>query len=53
MTRMHKRAAANREIATKYQGLQTIEEAVKAIKSFRGPKFDQTVANAKAVLPHR
>ncbi len=38
-----KRAQANTEIATKYQGPQTMEDAVKAIKSFKGPKFDQSV----------
>lgn len=43
MARMNKRAAANREIAAKLQDLQTIENAVKSLKSFRGPKFDQSV----------
>lgn len=43
MTRMTKRAAANRELAAKHQGQQTIETAVKSLKSFRGPKFDQSV----------
>lgn len=38
-----KRAAANREIAAKYKDPQSIENAVKALKSFRGPKFDQAV----------
>jgi large subunit ribosomal protein L1 len=38
-----KRAKANAEIAAKYNGPQTMQEAVKAIKSFKGPKFDQTV----------
>lgn len=42
---MHKtkRAKANADIAAKYQGPQPVAEAVKAIKSFKGPKFDQTV----------
>ncbi len=43
MARMNKRTAANREIAAKIQGQQTIEDAVKSLKSFRGPKFDQSV----------
>ena len=38
-----KRSAANTQIAEKYQGPQPIAEAVKAIKSFKGPKFDQSV----------
>ena len=38
-----KRSAANTQIAAKYQGPQSISEAVKAIKSFKGPKFDQSV----------
>lgn len=43
MSNASKRAAANREIAAQYEGPQTIENAVKAIKSFRSPKFDQSV----------
>ena len=38
-----KRRRANDEIAAKYQGPQPMAEAIKAIKSFKGPKFDQTV----------
>ena len=38
-----KRAKANAEIAAKYTGPQTIETAVKAVKSFKGPKFDQSI----------
>lgn len=42
---MHKtkRAKANAEIAAKYQGPQSVADAIKALKSFKGPKFDQTV----------
>ncbi len=43
MSSLTKRAAANREIAAKYQEPQSIENAIKALKSFRGPKFDQAV----------
>jgi len=43
MPKPSKRTRANLEIATRYAGPQTIENAVKALKSFRGPKFDQTV----------
>ncbi|MDY7107228.1 MAG: 50S ribosomal protein L1 [Planctomycetota bacterium] len=38
-----KRAKANAEIAAKYAGPQSMQEAVKAVKSFKGPKFDQAV----------
>jgi large subunit ribosomal protein L1 len=38
-----KRAKANVAIAEKYAGPQTIPNAVKGLKSFKGPKFDQTV----------
>jgi len=38
-----KRAKANTEIAAKHQGPQTMQDAIKALKSFKGPKFDQTV----------
>ena len=43
MGSLTKRAAANREIASKYQEPQSIENAIKALKSFRGPKFNQAV----------
>jgi large subunit ribosomal protein L1 len=43
MTGMSKRAAANTQIAAKTTGPQPIEEAVKTIKSFKGPRFDQSV----------
>ena len=38
-----KRAAANAEIAAKIQGPQPITEAVRTLKAFKGPRFDQTV----------
>lgn len=38
-----KRAKANQAIAEKYVGPQTMPETVKALKSFKGPKFDQAV----------
>ncbi|MHC5005122.1 MAG: 50S ribosomal protein L1 [Planctomycetota bacterium] len=38
-----KRASANREILEKNPGQKTAEEAIKIVKSFRGPKFDQSV----------
>lgn len=38
-----KRAKANADIAAKYKGPQPVAEAIKAVKSFKGPKFDQTV----------
>lgn len=38
-----KRAAANAQIAEKLQAPQALPEAVAALKSFKGPKFDQTV----------
>ena len=38
-----KRAAANAQIATRIEGHQPIEEAIRALKSFKGPRFDQTV----------
>lgn len=41
--RSTKRSKANVELAAKYRGPQSIEDAVKAVKSFKGPKFDQTV----------
>ena len=40
---MTKRAKANKELAAKYDGPQTREEAIKAVKSFKGTKFDQSV----------
>jgi large subunit ribosomal protein L1 len=43
MTVMTKRAKANDEIATRYEGPQPIADAIKALKSFKGPKFDQSV----------
>ncbi len=44
MARVAKRAAANGQIAAKIQaGPRPIAEAVKAIKSFKGPRFDQSV----------
>ena len=41
--RNHKRAAANTQIAAKVEGPQTITDAVRLLKSFKGPRFDQTV----------
>ena len=38
-----KRTKANAEIAEKYRGPQTVADAIKAIKQFKGPKFDQTI----------
>jgi len=38
-----KRSKANAEIAQKYAGPQTPEDAIKAVKSFKGPKFDQSI----------
>ncbi len=44
MVKLAKRAAANEQIAQKHPGdPQPISDAVKALKSFKGPKFDQTV----------
>lgn len=43
MSPVTKRTKANREIASKHQGPQQVAEAVKVLKSFKGPKFDQTV----------
>jgi len=40
---MTKKAKANREILAKYEGPQDPETAIKALKEFKGPKFDQTV----------
>ena len=38
-----KRKSANSEIASKFIGPQPIETAIKAVKSFKGPKFDQSI----------
>ena len=43
MPTMTKRAKANREIVAKINGPQPVPDAVKALKSFKAPKFDQTV----------
>ncbi|MCP3904185.1 MAG: 50S ribosomal protein L1 [Planctomycetes bacterium] len=43
MPSMTKRHRANQEIAAKYEGGQSPEVAIKALKSFKGPKFDQSV----------
>lgn len=43
MPKMNKRHRANTEIASKYSGPQQLPDAIKAIKSFKGPKFDQAV----------
>jgi large subunit ribosomal protein L1 len=40
---MTRKAKANREIAAKYEGPQELETAIKALKEFKAPKFDQTV----------
>ena len=40
---MTKRTNANAQIATQYQGPQSATVAIKALKSFKGPKFDQAV----------
>ncbi|MHC4949238.1 MAG: 50S ribosomal protein L1 [Planctomycetota bacterium] len=38
-----KRTKANAEIKARYQGPQPIDDAVKAVKSFKAPSFDQSV----------
>jgi large subunit ribosomal protein L1 len=38
-----KRAKANSEIAEKHGGPQSMPDAIKVLKSFKGPKFDQSV----------
>ncbi len=38
-----KRAAANAQISEKIEGPQPVAEAVRALKSFKAPRFDQTV----------
>ena len=44
MVKLAKRGAANQQIAEKLPSApQQITDAVKALKSFKGPKFDQTV----------
>ena len=40
---LSKRTKVNREIADKAKGPQPAPEAVKVLKSFKGPKFDQTI----------
>jgi large subunit ribosomal protein L1 len=40
---MTKRTKTNREIISKLTGPQPVPEAVKVLKSFKAPKFDQTV----------
>ena len=39
----NKRNAANSVIAEKITGAQPVAEAVKTLKTFKGPRFDQTV----------
>lgn len=43
MPTMTKRAKANHEIAAKFKGPQPVPDAIKAVKSFKSPKFDQTI----------
>ena len=43
MPTISKRIRANQEILSKHQGPQAIPDAVKVLKSFKGPKFDQTI----------
>ncbi|MCI0675169.1 MAG: 50S ribosomal protein L1 [Phycisphaerales bacterium] len=43
MPTMTKRSKANREIAQKFKGPQPVPDAIKAVKSFKSPKFDQTI----------
>lgn len=38
-----KRTKANRELAARYEAPQTPADAIKAVKSFKAPKFDQSV----------
>ncbi len=40
---MTKRTKANEQIAAKYSGPQPMPEAIKALKTFKGPKFDQSI----------
>lgn len=43
MPMISKRIKANQEILAKHKGAQPIPDAVKVLKSFKGPKFDQTI----------
>ncbi|MEM7229122.1 MAG: 50S ribosomal protein L1 [Planctomycetota bacterium] len=43
MRRMNKRTKANAELALKSEGPQSVEDAIKIVKQFKGPKFDQSV----------
>jgi large subunit ribosomal protein L1 len=43
MAKDSKRCAANAQIRLKHEGPQPIPEAVKALKLFKGPRFDQSV----------
>ena len=44
MPKLSKRAAANGQIAEKLaDGPRPIEAAIKAVKSFKGPRFDQSI----------
>ena len=43
MPKLNKRARANSEILEKVKGPQPPSEAVRVLKSFKGPKFDQSV----------
>lgn len=43
MPTMTKRAKANNEIVSKIKAAQPVPDAVKTLKSFKSPKFDQTV----------
>jgi len=43
MPKLSKRTKANHQIAAKYEGPQPRETAVKAVKEFKGPKFDQSI----------
>ncbi len=43
MAAFSKRAKANRAIADQYEGPQSAATAMKVLKSFKGPSFDQTV----------
>lgn len=43
MATLSKRAKANHEIAAKHKGPVPVDEAIKVLKMFKGPKFDQSV----------
>ena len=43
MPMMSKRIKANRELLAKHAGPQSAADAVKVLKSFKAPKFDQTI----------